>query len=472
MTAKTFRQFRRLGTAWALAAAALAGASNVAAQEASAPLVHPQTTYSQHTQALVREFNAAKEAPPIVMMDRDLFALNLALRHIDPYDPPARAKVIAELAKEQTGLSIDPKHFEMATYQMTGEQPSTWAPFYGPSIGAPGEGFCTVFGQDPDADGPSQLRSLTNLNGVFEPLGARLLNPLSRASINGYTDYHEIGHCFYFTPPPAPDAKPDDVHFQLHKHEMFGDIFSSLLMARDGMTDFAGRYARVRLVASALAGIGDEYHHATWDGLEAAQREIDARGPSGMKEMTLKEIHALSLRLMEENAIDMKTMNIVDAFQQSQYDEAALKALVAKDPSLAKSADYALRLKARMTAALEQSADLKGLGPAGLKPPELVHYYKTHDEEAPDAPEIVSYQQLTVQLRDELLAAAQTKGAPTATSLGAAIDARMESLRRTLDDGDDAARHLAMRRLPLLEKAFVQALAMIDPPKPAPKPGI
>lgn len=471
MTTKTFRHFRRLSAAWTLAAAALLGAANAEAQEPAAPLAHPATTYSRQTQALVKTFNAAKEVPPIVMMDRDVFELNLALRHIGDFEPPARAMVIADLAREQTGLVIDAKHFEDATYNMTREMPSTWAPFYGPSIDAAGEGFCTVFGQDPDSDGPSQMQELTNLNGVFDPLGARLINPIPRAVINAYTDYHEIGHCFYFTPPPAANADRDAVHFQLHKHEMFGDIFAALLLARDGVTDFAGRYARVRLVASATAGIDEEYHHATWDGLEAAQREIDARGAAGMKAMSLKEIHALSLRLMEENAVDIKTEAVVDAFQRSQYDEAVLKAMVAEDPSLKKAAAYALHLKDRMTEALEKSADLKGLEPAGLTPLELVHYYFTHDDETPEPPDAVSDKDLTLQLRDELLASARAQGAPTTKSLANALDACKETQRHSLDDNDGDTRQLAMRKLRLAEKAFRQALNVIEPAKPAPKPG-
>jgi hypothetical protein len=451
-----------------LAASMLGGAPAQAQQPES--LVYPKTEYSQRTEALAKEFNAEASKPaPILIMDRDLFAVNLALRHIDPFDPPARAQLIAELAKAQTGLSIDPQRFQMATYQMTDDDPTTWSPGYGPSADLPGPGFCTVFSQDPDTDGPTQQRSLSNLNGIFDPIGRLpLINPLSRALINAYTDYHELGHCFYYDPPPAKGADPDVVNFQRHKHEMFGDVFASLLLARDGVTDFAGRYARVRLIASATAGIDDEYLHATWDGLMAAQREINARGVDGMKRLSVADIRDIALRITQENAIDIGKMRFAAEFQRSGYNETFLQTSVNNNPAMAGAAEYARRLKDEMNDALATSVDLRAASPKNLTPLQLLEHYRAHPVETPDAPDALSYKELTEQVRDELLAISRKNGG----SLAQALDTRKDDLRHTLETGDDAARYDAHRRLACMENAFRQALKTAEGKKSAPKPAI
>jgi hypothetical protein len=466
---KTVNPFRRLSLVFALAAASFLGAHNAQAQ---APrLEYPQTAYSGRTQKIVKEFNAASSAP-LIILDRDLLALNLALRHISDFDPEARSRLIAEMAKAQTGLTIDATRFREASYEMTREVGSTWSPGYGPSADMPGAGFCTVFGQDPDTDGPKQLLSLMNLSDFFGPSTAsRLTAPLSRAVINDYTDYHELGHCFYYVTPPNAGAERDSVLFQRHKQEAFSDIFASLLLARDGVTDFADRYARVRLVASAVAGIDDEYLHATWDGLEAVQREIDARGVEGMKKMPVNDIRDLALRLAEENTLDLKTVRLAAKFQHSQYDEAALENELKKDPALLEAADYARRMKSRMSDALVRDVDLKGLGPGNLSPLQLVNYYMNHDEESAEEPAVMPYDQLTVKLRDELVLAAKTPNGPTVQSLTLALAARKDALRETLDDSDAQKRRIATRALFAIDKAFQQALGVIEGPK-APKPAV
>ncbi|MEZ0223724.1 MAG: hypothetical protein ACAH83_04160 [Alphaproteobacteria bacterium] len=466
---KTMSPFRRLSLAFALVAGAFFGAQNANAQ--APQLEYPHTAYSERTQELVKEFNAAGGAP-VIMMDRDLLALNLALRHIDDYDPPDRARLIAELAKAQTGLDIDAKRFTDASYNMTKEVGSTWSPGYGPSSDL-SPGFCTVFGQDPDADGPAQQLQLMNMNGLFNPVGARLLNPIPLKVINDYTDYHEFGHCLFYVPPPKADADRDAVVTQRHKQEMFGDIFASLMLARDGVTDFAERYARVRLAASAMAGIDDEYLHATWDGLQAAQRDIDARGVDAMKKLTIMEIRDIALSLIGENALDLQTVRLAAAFQHSQYDEAVLKEKLKANPSLQKSADYALKLKLRMNEAITVTVDMNGLGPDNLSPLERIHYYMTHDVEVPEDNFAMSYKDLALKIRDELLTAAKAGATePTPQSLARALTVRKDALRQTLEGGDEMARKQATRELNFIENAFRQALNFIDPPKPAPKPGV
>lgn len=467
--AKAFIPLRRLSAVFAFAAAAFLGAQSMQAQ--TPQLEYPHTAYSERTRELVKEFNAAGGAP-VIIMDRDLLALNLALRHIDDFDPPARAKLIAELAKAETGLDIDAKRLEIASYNMTKEVGSTWSPGYGPSSDL-SPGFCTVFGQDPDADGPTQQLELMNMNGLFNPVGKHLLHPISRKVINDYTDYHEFGHCLFYVPPPKPDADRDAVITQRHKQEMFGDIFASLMLARDGVSDFAERYARVRLAASAMAGIDDEYLHATWDGLQAAQREIDARGAGGMKNLTIMQMRDIALRLMGENALDLQTVRVAAAFQHSQYDETALKEKAEADPSLQKAADYALKLKSRMNEAISLTVDMKGLGPANLSPLEHIQYYMTHDIEVPEDKPGISYQELTSKMRDELLAAAKEgQAAPMPQSLVRALTSRKDALRKTFDSGDEPARKQAARELQFIESAFRQALNVIDPPKPALKVGV
>jgi hypothetical protein len=329
----------------------------------------------------------------------------------------------------------------------------------------PGTGFCTVFAEDPDHDGPTQLRDLMNLNGVYDAFGAQpLINPLSLGVLNAYTDYHELGHCLHYVPPFPAGANQDQAHLQRHKGEVFGDIFAALMLARDGVTDFAPRYARVRLVASAMAGIDDEYDHATWDGLEAAQRVIDARGTGGLKKMTITDIAGLARRMTEETAISMKTERFVAAFQASNYDRKTLLTEISKDKELEQSFYYALRLKERMSFALLTSVDLRGLGPAKLAPLDLVQYYRTHQQEEADettGTKGSKWQDIVARLRNELLAEAGSN--PDAASLSKAFTVKKDALRHMLEGGDAAKQSQAAQDLPFMERALRQAVAVITP---------
>src|SRR5690606_7572941 len=73
-----------------------------------------------------------------------------------------------------------------------------------------------------------------------------------------YTDYHELGHCmdtYYLDKAGFDPMQNIDLWIEMrHQAEVYGEVFATLMLARDGVNNVAGIRADHRLASIALNG--------------------------------------------------------------------------------------------------------------------------------------------------------------------------------------------------------------------------
>jgi hypothetical protein len=448
------------------------------------------TKYSRHTQALVKEFNDNAKDVRIAVMDRDWFQANLALQQAR--GSKDRARVASDYINDRTGVRIsDYALFRYGISQDLEDGQGYAVPAgVGPTAGMD-PGVCIVFGQFADLDAASHVRFLTGLgSGLYTELDKnKLKNVMPLEKFTRHVDYHEIGHCLYESRVKTVDRTMADVVIHRHKSEMYADIMGVLLSAHyDGETDMGKSMADLRMVSAALNGPiathyaeggSFDYFSATMytihDGSLGAQRAIDRLGVKAIKAMSLDELRTLGDKILEENALDVKKMDLVTIMFANQYDMEPVEQFVKQHPGYDDAFIYVTALKMEMSDAIGRVVDLKGLDKHKNVLDQLAFDFdgwaqrmkaQSHAQQAPGVPDkmIVDF------LKERLI---QSAGGDKATVNGlvkAFVEIK-DLQRQQLAKGNEAQRATVMKWLPLMGDALMEAVKEVQGRAPQPAPG-
>lgn len=475
----SFLNVRHAKTAFSLAALMLAAPSVQFATGRPERTREPNTQYSQRVWSLTREFNTKAKDTPILMMDRDWFQLNLALRQIPDHDAQARAELVNDYLQSRLGKRVEAERFYGVVDDLEQGEGYALPAGVGPTegMGQKKEGFCVVFGQMSDLDARGHVHTLTGLDpeGLHAELAKRpLKKTLTGDEFRRFVDYHEAGHCLYHRQMTSSPRTLGDAVLNRHKSEMYAEIMATLMMARDGVTDFADRAANLRLTGAALNGPAFAHFarpgtfnyfspaiYMISDGTRGAQKEVERLGVNKLRQMSLDEVRALAHKILDENALDLNEISAVMVMFSNKFDLASLEKTVKNRPELQPSFETARRLRDDMNKALPQVIDL-GHFDAKKTPLEQIVYDFEGVKNRPDpAPDTKRAELIIGILSDRMIARAGGKEATT-DDLVKTFREEKDFLRRVLDRGTDSERKAAAEYLPLMAAAIKRAVRQVE----------
>jgi hypothetical protein len=297
---------------------------------------HPASTaYSDYVARMQKTFEDVVPGMKIIIFDRDM--MRLAIHHgAGKADSMSREQLVDLVVRDRAyGFALPPKALKEINEALDGPDSKAWlyvndmfsAPRKEHGIGA----ACMVVTGSPNTTARADAAFLMsvmaeNITQVGNTPGKI---DLSKDMLQRYFDLREIGKCF--DPRDIMTAKSNfgpDGHWAAHRSEAFGDIFASLLLAKAGYRDFAGKLADMRTVGSAVVGPlavgkrGGDFVRERWMGaimsdqraLYEVQTYINNTPKEVLEGMGFKDIVNLSKDFREKYALSDEEFSMVHAF--------------------------------------------------------------------------------------------------------------------------------------------------------------
>lgn len=349
---------RAITRAFVIAAAVVISPSKQAGEIFKPPEpANSGTQYSQTIADLQKRFGTGGGDSRIILFDEDWFHQNMAMAEAeqDAYNNTNRTigagdeeeeddydlydsdlsdtylpMTLLELfAEERAGADLSPHRFYNLV-DKAGRDHGTTMMSRKPKPrhdGTQEPGLCFIFPHRTDIDAEFQARLMIGLDPMRhgELADLKLRGGFAQELTNKYSDYHEIGHCLdrWFSPQTEKtnfDIAPEAYLHSRHQAEMFGDVFATLMLAKDGYTDIALRRADERLASAAIRGAdlatgrhtGDRFHYAGYiyavhDGLRAVQKVLDGMTRQQIADMSVEDALQIAHSVVRQNSLDIET---------------------------------------------------------------------------------------------------------------------------------------------------------------------
>ncbi|MBI4032016.1 MAG: hypothetical protein HY370_10105 [Proteobacteria bacterium] len=382
-----------LGLAAALSVAPETGTAAVASSGLT--ISNSETYHTRQMDALAARINRESPDVKVVVVSRDWFWMNMAQNNGNITNARKEMLPLAErYVHDKIGIRLSQRYYmDIVNLVLLEANNSLVVNLPDDKKDGPKKA-CFVLPPTPDADSEYFLRKYTlnlfpDIHGSF---AKSALQPDIRPEIhNKFNVYHELGHCFQDNSAPAASAKAEntpeaivsspEIIMWRHKKEVEAEIFGALLLAHDGITNFAEERANARLSGESTAGpvsyrsrsrfpyMGElaslhqhfGYIYTLHGPLRAAQEYINHHRDK-IAGMSVSQLVAPSSRLAEKTALDENAIMGALFLWETLYDQNNLEVLydmrreASRDGQVSsqRAADFAFQLIKDMNKALKK----------------------------------------------------------------------------------------------------------------------
>lgn len=414
------------------------------------------TIHSERVMDLQELFNNAVHDRTLVFIDRDWFQINFSNNSNDAY---TNARIFSEYIEERTGKEIDPAILApFVRYLATGAG-VTFPMGEVPTMDGDTINLNIVIGHWDDKDAETSMREFMNLHGsIVGPLANDDLQlEMSLEDLKKFIDYHESGHAMddWYVHQASEALTPNDYLFLRHKAEVFAEVFSLYMMAREGNIDHVEALKNMRIIAGATGGplsvqgrspadpsAYGAYSYMLHRAIQGAFDRISQMDPSDLQNLSVQEIQQLSHQITEQYAFDDEiSMQAITYLFRNNYDLTELEANRHQSAEQQQIYDRALEIKQEFGEAFDAMFDLS-------------NHRLTADNVMDNLPLMIPQQsgwpqgpdrQAIVSALNELIQEAGGPANITVDSMIEAISERKDELRTILEDGTNDAQMAAAR---------------------------
>lgn len=414
------------------------------------------TRYSQLVDDYQKRFGEIGPHSQILFLDRDIIMDRASTAPAGASQEDALKKAVSDFVAARTGLLLPDSILEiLADSLVNGGGQALAIPYTTQDHeGQTGQGsVCFVTGQNADITNKMQQSRIIGLSPRLHPelARAKLLRDLPEDVMRRYTDYHELGHCMDYTFLPKagfnPMSNPDYWLEMRHQAEIYGEVFATLMLARDGIDHVAEIRADHRLVSIALNGsllvstangdpirAGFAYVYALHESLWETQRVIDQMGLKTIQSMSPEALANIATAIADKEPLRGPEAEQAITFLLAQkFDLQVWENMRRSDPGVERRYQIAVRVRDKIKEAMVRVFGEQAFDPAkpilSQFPTELSPSFFISD---PQAEKMITT--ITEELTQQLLTDAGGQNA-TQESLLRATVRRKENLRSMLDSG-------------------------------------
>lgn len=429
------------------------------------------TEHSQRILDLQTLFNNAVQDRTIVFIDRDWFQINFSNNSNDAY---TNARILSEYIEERTGKEIDPAILApFVRYVATGAG-VTFPMGEVPTLDGDTINLNIVIGHWDDKDAETSMREFMNLHSaIVGPLANEDLKlEMDLDVLKRFIDYHESGHAMddWYVRQSSEALSPNDYLYMRHKAEVFAEVFSLYMMAREGNVDHVEALVNMRIIAGVTGGplsvqsrspadpsAYGAYTYMLHEGIRGAFDEISQMDPQDLANMSLQEIqqraHAITERCSFDDEISMKTFTYLF---RNNYDLTELENTRHSSAEAQQMYDRAVEIRESFGDALDAMFDLSRHNLTADNVLDNLPLTMPAQSAFPQGPN----RQVIMSALGRLLQEAGGQSSVTVDSMIEAVSERKDELRRILEDGtDEAAMRSAREELSLMPHIVFNAVS-------------